>query len=59
MATCRDCELFLLAKGIKDRDGLRNAFCPVRNVTVKASDNACLRYRSAYEGVFIKIPEHN
>lgn len=56
MATCRDCEYFLLAKGFKDKDGQRNAFCPVRRVNVKALDTACLKFCNAYEGVFARLP---
>jgi len=56
MATCRDCEFFMLAKGIENQRGERCIFCPLQNMTVHPSDIPCHAFRSAYEGVFIELP---
>lgn len=56
MATCRDCEFFMLAQGYDRQQGERGRFCSVQKRTVHPSDKACPAFRSAYEGVFIDLP---
>jgi len=55
MATCRDCEYFMLAQGYDNQNGERCKFCPLLNMTVYPADKACPSFRNAYEGIFVEL----
>jgi len=58
VATCRDCELFILATEHAIQDGKQCKVCPAMGISVNEDSTACEHFKNAFEGIFMNMPRN-